>query len=732
MTNWKLPRPNAYTPFFRRFTDERARDQRELRQLYEEVRALFRASKFSKEEARGGTFLYIFRAIESDLWDLQPAFCRAIQECLEFERTIFEFPEIDWQTADLTLEEGVNLKRFLRSQQHFLQHEHRVADMLTTTLVNLFGGLAGELPALSEPSPFAIPWINTVPDYRLLIERIVGTITEPEHFDFGLFTDLQRALYVNICAASNVTPDTPHNRPFVQVADSKLSAIETVETYLKGTPFADLLLEPVPLPLSVEQRFSHMHIVGGSGAGKTQLLQTLILHDLQSDEQPALIIVDSQSDLINKISKLALFDPDEGRLGDRLVLISPRDIKHPPAINVFDVGSGRLDGYDDATREQVVAGVIDTFDYLFTGLLGADLTAKQSVFFRYVARLLLAIPEHGVMEKGQLVRRNATILDMLELIDKPASYKEVIATLPPIQRNFFENDFNKSTFNQTKDQIRYRLHAILENPTLARLFTSPRTKVDLFTEINNGSIILVDTAKDFLKSGSAHFGRIFISLILQAILERAAIPEHKRRPAFLIVDEAAEYFDSSIDSLLTEARKYKLGCVLAHQFLDQCTPSLRSSLAANTSIKLASGVSMSDARWLSADMRTTPDFIASQHRLHFACHIRNVTTGAVSIPVTPGLLEEQPRLSHEAYQSLLERNRARVALIELPKPTPPEQPPPLPEEPPAPAAPAAPAAQEAPVAEAPKRQPEPKPAPEPKSVPQQSPQGDDLIPSGTW
>jgi hypothetical protein len=256
---------------------------------------------------------------------------------------------------------------------------------------------------------------------------------------------------------------------------------------------------------------------------------------------------------------------------------------------------------------------------------------------------------------------------MLNLMDDPTPYLPAIRSLPPIQRNFFERDFiaqpgKKSTFDQTKDQIRYRLNAILENPTLARLFTAPQTKIDLFTELNQGSIVLVDTAKDFLKGASANFGRIFISLVLQAVLERAAIPEWQRRPTFLIVDEAAAYFDGNIDDLLTEARKYKLGCVFAHQFLDQATASLRSSLAANTSIKMAAGVSMSDARALAPDMRTTPDFILSQPKLHFACHIRNVTPSAVSIPVEVGVLERQPALTEESYSELLARNRWRVSL----------------------------------------------------------------------
>ena len=150
--------------------------------------------------------------------------------------------------------------------------------------------------------------------------------------------------------------------------------------------------------------------------------------------------------------------------------------------------------------------------------------------------------------------------------------------------------------------------------------------------------------------------------MLQAVLERAVIPEWERKPTFLIVDEAASYFDSNIDDFLTEARKYKCGCVFAHQFLDQATSSLRASLAANTSIKFAGGVSNSDARAVASDMRTTADFILSQPRLTFAAHIRNVTPNAVCIPVPVGTLEAEPRMDAAAYRGLRELNAEKVSI----------------------------------------------------------------------
>ncbi|MEJ0042775.1 MAG: hypothetical protein WDM81_11465 [Rhizomicrobium sp.] len=326
--------------------------------------------------------------------------------------------------------------------------------------------LAEELPRAAVASPFSVPLITTLREPKLYMQKVINELGDDQYQSVGLFAAISERLYLNTCEASGIIDPQKPNKRFITAYGSDLPVEETARTYFGGTPFLDLFLSPVPLRFEPEDRFSHMHVLGGSGAGKTTLLQNLVLNDLHSNDPPSLVIVDSQGDLINKLSRLALFDPDDGPLADRFVLITPKDIQHPPAINIFDVNQARLAEYDEAAKEQVVAGVIQTFDYLFAGLLGADLTAKQGVFFRFVARLMLALPE--------TLGRTATILDMLALMDDAAPYERAIASQPPIQRQFFERDFKSKTFQQTKEQIRYRLNAILENPTLARLFTARR------------------------------------------------------------------------------------------------------------------------------------------------------------------------------------------------------------------------------------------------------------------
>ena len=106
--------------------------------------------------------------------------------------------------------------------------------------------------------------------------------------------------------------------------------------------------------------------------------------------------------------------------------------------------------------------------------------------------------------------------------------------------------------------------------------------------------------------------------------------------------------------------------MIAHQHLDQLSSGLRSSVAANTSIKLAGGVSDKDARALAPDMRSSADFITSMKKqdrsTEFACYVRNYTNNAVRLEIPFGSLERSPKMSAAQHAVLIERNRERYAI----------------------------------------------------------------------
>jgi hypothetical protein len=406
---------------------------------------------------------------------------------------------------------------------------------------------------------------------------------------------------------------------------------------------------PLEFPLSA--RFEHTHIVGGSGHGKTQLLQQLILNDLDGVKsgQASIIVIDSQGDMLKNILSLS----QVGKMQDRLVLIDPViDIQNPPALNLFDLGLKRLGRYDEIEQEKLINGAIALYEYVFGALLGAELTNRQGVIFRYLARLMMTVP-------------GANIYTLMEFMDKPNSVRPHLDKLDRSARYFFETQFFSPDFDTTRHQILTRLWGVLSNRTLERMLDNEQNKVDLFEAMNKGSIILINTAKDLLKQeGCEILGRFFIALIAQAVQERASLPEDKRLPTFVFIDEAQDYFDESIESLLNQGRKYKVGLIIAHQNLDQFSQKLRASVMASTSIKLVGGLSAKDTAAFAREMGCEEAFISERrkHQKHteFACVIRNHTREPRALAVPLGLMEREPRMSEKEREAMLSANRLRI------------------------------------------------------------------------
>jgi hypothetical protein len=613
------------------------RDRTELNRLYAQVSAAYRASPFSHEYADvdlvdSVVAEAIVRAQRRPAEPLRLAMCEAVWRLLYEEPVIVGMPQQP-DFKHLSLPDLHALRTLLIVKQRVLGDPDTYVDIWREKAIRILEGLLGYFPPYafessdSSSAQFTVPLIDLCPDAAEAIERTMGTMYDDDVVRAGLFDLVRHRLDDNLCRASGLTREEAlRGRALVlPTAAKNKTGYEIVSSYLSGTPFPRLFLADIPFSIPDAARFEHTHIIAGSGHGKTQLLQHFMTHDLRAEKPPALVVIDSQGDMIAKLQRLV---PDA-------ILIDPRNA---PQLNVFDINQDRLKQYGPAMREQVLNGIIDLYDYLFGSLLGAELTQKQSVFFRYCLRLLLALPE----QKG----RNATIIDLLNLMEQPAPYLKAVDVLPPIQQRFFQNDklgFFSPAFKQTKEQISYRLSAILENDTFARMLSAPTNEIDMFTALNSGKVVLVNTAKDYLKAERSSFlGRLFISLTMNAAFERAALAQEDRYPAFLYIDEASEYFDDNIDDLLIQARKFNLGLVFSHQYLDQCTPALRASIAANTAVKMAGGVSDRDARAMAADMRTTPEFILAQRKdagsSQFACSIRGQS--AVSLMVPFGTLEK--------------------------------------------------------------------------------------------
>jgi hypothetical protein len=514
-----------------------------------------------------------------------------------------------------------------------------------------------EFAKCDEGEPFAtFPLVDVLPDSDRMVWSLMLPFFREDVEQLGLFADIRHQLERNFHQASGLDYPAPSHK-LITPDKHKGTPREIVSAYLANTPFEALFYAPIPFSLSDQQRFEHMHVVGGSGHGKTQLLQRLILDDLRREQPPALVIVDSQGEMLRKIQQLDLFAP--GRpLSDRLVIIDPEDVEYSPALNMFDLKAARLGSYSQTIKEQIEASTIETFNYVF-GALAAELTSRQNTTFAFVTRLMLSIPGATIHTLRELFEDGAASIEA-------SPFAEHIRRLDPTSQAYFENQFFTKTYSQTKQQIARRLYSVLQVPAFDRMFAAKTNRLDMFEALQNSSVVLINTSKALLKTdASALFGRYMIARVISAAFERIAVASDNRNPAFLIVDEAAEYFDENLETLLSQTRKFNVGVLFAHQHLDQLTPALRAAVAANTSIKLAGGVSDKDARALASDMRTTPDFITGMAKhsksTEFACYVRNYTVNGVRLEIPFGTLERAPKMTSAEQAQLVARNRERYA-----------------------------------------------------------------------
>jgi len=555
--------------------------------------------------------------------------------------------------------DAIAIREYLRRQIRFVQnypaymaalkdHMTKVARYLMTLI---------PVPVLigdSQESFLSTRFADLLENVPEVVDSIGGASFDEDLQHLNILDTLRYRYEANIMNVSKIDPRLPpvNRHRYITPLDVKnLDDDEIIENYLIGTPYRQFFNTEVPLPMNEAARFEHSHILGGTGHGKTQFIQKWITHDLERaiHGKRSIVVIDSQGDLINKIARLDYFNPEYGELKDKLVIIDPTDVQFPAAINMFAMDEERLKSYGPVEREKVQNSAIALYEHFFGELLGAELTAKQGVVFKYLARLMLEIPD-------------ATILTLRDLVDDPKPFIPYMDKLTGSARVFFAREFLDKSFNQTRKQISKRLWGVLSTPAFERLFSSTETKIDLFKLMNDGYIILVSTAKDLLKQdGASLYGRFFLSMIGQAIMERAVVPEDERTPTFLYVDECQDYFDETIEILLAQGRKYKIGVTLAHQYLDQLDTSGRSSVLANTSIKAAGGMNAKDAKTLASEMRVTSDYLQAMKKTNygsdFAFWMKHDLPNAIKVNVPFGHLESLDRMNDFFFRELLDRNR---------------------------------------------------------------------------
>ena len=647
----------------------------QTRRLKAQAGQLFARSISSRREPEEMA-IYLAEKVSAE-WklDLPLAVKIRLAECADdllFEAGLY-LPDYDIAKLDPNSDRAHRIRERWRMQISLLEREVPSVNLLELVLEAAFSHVLGRLalnPACRaaldeadrEEEGLSLRLIDYIENPAEAVEGIFMSFFVQELSTDSMFNLMRRDMERRLAVASGLTPAINHPVEKLVLPTKARSEEPTqlVETYLGLTPFAELLTSELPVAFPDSSRFEHAHILGGSGHGKTQLMSQLILRDIRRAQQEtrSIIVMDSQGDLISQILKLA--EVQGSHLSKKLVVIDPTEFERPIALNPFTLDETRIADYSPTDRERVMHSAVSLFEYFFGELLGSDLTAQQGTVFKFLIRLLVEIP-------------GATLITLRDLMDTPEKFRSEINRLTGSARTFFEREFLTGGYASTRKQIARRLWAVLSNPVFERLFSSPVNKLDWFRLMQDGHIILINTAKDFLKpEGSRLLGRFLTAQIGQGILERAAIPETSRTPTMFYIDEAHDQIDETVDMLLSQGRKYKLGLTLAHQHLDQLSTGQRSNILSNTSIKLVGGLNRKDASVLAGEMRCSADFLQSMRKrdgkTQFAFAMRHMIDKAAPLTVPLGLIDQESTVAPEVVAACLELNRQRYGREWQPEP----------------------------------------------------------------
>lgn len=648
------------------------RDRNELRDLHRRVTAAYQASAYAEEYAeidfvRELVEVACLRAERFPSKALQDAMHEVVWRLLTNEPVIYGMPEPP-DFDHLSLTQVQDWRAFLIVKERVLSDPAFYVDVWREKIIRLLEGLMPYFPSFAfvhadaddAPAPYTVSIIDVCGQPGDAIERTGATMYDDDIVRAGLFDQVRRRLDDNLCRANGLTREEAHRaRSLVTPTTARdMSPREIAATFLAGTPFAELFMADVPFRIPEKSRFEHMHILAGTGHGKTQTIQHLLTADIDRvmRGEASIVVMDSQGDLIRTISSLQVFADHP----ERLCLIDPHDIEHPVALNLFDMGMQRLETYSALDKERLRNSAKELLNFVLSSLLGSDMTSKQTTLFDFTLALMLEIPGATIHTFRDLMQEGAL-----------AKYQQYVAKLDETAQDFFNNEFDvkRGQFETTKKEVVRRLYGILSNATFRRMFSHEKSKLDLFSEMNSGKVILIDTAKDLLKeNGTEVFGRFFIALIANAAQERATLHPSDRLPCFVFIDECHDYIssDANVTAILEQARKQNVGLILAHQYLSQISQGVLESLFANTSIKFVGGVSDRDAHAIARELRCAPAFVQSQPTGSWAAYVKNYTPTAFSLKIPFGTMEALHKMGQADRITVQEHMRNRYAALPEP------------------------------------------------------------------
>ncbi len=338
-------------------------------------------------------------------------------------------------------------------------------------------------------------------------------------------------------------------------------------------------------------RLRHFYVIGQTGTGKTTLLKNMIVQDIK-DGAGVCMIDPHGTDIVDVLSAI----PPE-RMDD-VIYFDPSNMETAIGLNMLE--------YDPRFPEQKTF-IVNELLSIFQKLYGANPESMGPMFELYFRNSTLLVLEDT--ESG------STLLDISRVMSDTAfrNYKLSKAT-NPVVKQFWEKIATKAGGDASLENIvpyiTSKIDPLTANDYMRPIIGQQVSTFNFREVMDSKKILLVNLSKGRLGEINANLiGMVIVGKILMAALSRVDDLSQGYPPFYLYIDEFQNVTTDSISAILSEARKYKLGLTIAHQFIAQIDEKIRDAVFGNVGSMAVFRVGSEDATFL--EKQFTPIFTAS-------------------------------------------------------------------------------------------------------------------------
>jgi len=398
--------------------------------------------------------------------------------------------------------------------------------------------------------------------------------------------------------------------------------------------------------IKADDRRRHMYVIGKTGMGKTNLLETMAIQDIQNGKGVAFI--DPHGDTAEKLIKSI----PANRIND-VIYFNPADQDFPIAFNV-------MESIDPKQRHLIASGLIGVFKKIWADSWGPRL--------EYILRnAILALLEYP----------GSTLLGVTRiLVDKNYLKKIVEKITDPVVRSFWVDEFpkwNDRVLQEVISPIQNKVGQFLSSSLIRNIVGQTKSSFDVREVMDNQKILIMNLSKGRIgEDNSALIGAMMITKIQLAAMGRVDIDEEERRDFYLYVDEFQNFATESFANILSEARKYRLNLILANQYITQIDEIVRDAIFGNAGTLISFRVGAGDAELLEKEYE--PVFMMNdivnlqKYNIYLKLMIDGIagnafsatTLAPINIESTKSNVEKVIRVSRERYASSCEEVEDKI------------------------------------------------------------------------